>query len=193
MMIPWARAAAATGAGGGAGGGLAIGEHHDDLRVAGVGVKEPNGFVEGIRVVGAAPSHQGIHRVLQSIHRGDHLGVLHGSVGKTDDANVAARADLPRGLASGGLRNDIDKGLCPGLHVGQGGTGHAPRAVQHQRNVCGVGDDIRGRSEGQGHPQRPIAVNPFLVDDFVRVCNPHSYYLLLRQRLIPVYALGGRG
>ena len=81
-------------------------------------------------MIGGAAGIQIVDGGFQIRNRGDQLRVGGGCVGKTDNANPTAGADISVLDVVGGFLNDIHKSLCAGFHICKGSAAHAAGAVQ---------------------------------------------------------------
>ena len=104
-------------------------------------------------MIGAPAGCQRVHRIFQRIDGRDQLRVGDRSVGKTDNADTAAGANLPILRTACRLFDDTDKRFSTGFQIGQRRSGHTARAIQHQHDVSGIGNNIWSGCQGQRHPQ----------------------------------------
>lgn len=118
-------------------------------------------------MVGPSSGSQVADRVLQLGHVGDQGGVRRGGGGKAHHADAAPRADLALGRTAGGLGQNVDERVGALLKSGQRRTRHTLRTVQHQHHVCGVGEDIRLRGQGQANIQATSAGDRINVNGLV--------------------------
>ena len=161
------------GAGRGAGVGHAVREHDDGPGVGGGRVEEGLSLLEGIAVVGAAAGGEGVHGGLEVCYGGRERGVCARRRGEADNGHPAAGAYLPGAGAARGLRDDVDKGLGPGLHIREGRAAQASGTVQDEHDVRGIRHDIGSGGEGEGHFERIAAADGGGIGNFVGIGHTH--------------------
>ena len=66
----------------------------------------------------------------------------------------------------------------------QGLSGHAARAIEHQHDIGGAGQNIGFRSQRQRDQQRAGAVDLVGIDGFICECNAHACLLLAFDMVI---------
>ena len=176
-------------------GGVSVSEHHYHPGIAGGRGEQLRGLGECVRVVGAPTGGQAVHGVLQGVHRSDELRIHRGGLGKADDPDAAAGADLSVLRTVGGFVDDIDKGFGPGLEVDQGASGHAAGTVKNQNDISGMAADVGRSSQRQCDFEGTGTIDLVSADDFVGIVEAHSAVLsfcLLGQGSPASFYAGGR-
>lgn len=126
MIIPWARAAAATGAGGAPAVVLPSVNITMTFALLEAGSNSCVGFGKRVRRWVASAGGQRVHSAFQGGYRRDQLRIRRSRIGKADDSNPAAGTDLAIQRTVVSFLDDVNKGVRSELQIGQRNRSYCP-------------------------------------------------------------------